>query len=81
MNAQQSCSKELDAILNEARSGTTLEARKDAYIRAQELAATEMPLAPLVSALILHAHTNNLKGFVPMRTGFLKTLKDAWLED
>ena len=81
MNAQQSCSKELDAILNEARSGTTLEARKDAYIRAQELAATEMPLAPLVSALILHAHTNKLKGFVPMRTGFLKTLKDAWLED
>ena len=81
MNFQESCSEEMDALLDEARSATTLEARKDAYRRMQELSMEQMTLVPLVSALILHAHTDKLKGFKPMRTGFLKTLKDAWLEE
>ncbi|MBM3517625.1 MAG: ABC transporter substrate-binding protein [Alphaproteobacteria bacterium] len=80
MNAQGSCSKEMDALLNEARSAPTKEARADAYRRMQALSMEEMTLVPLVSALILHAHTNKLQGFKPMRTGFLKTLKEAWLE-
>ena len=81
MNFQGSCSEEMDALLNEARSATTREARKDAYRRMQALSMEQMTLVPLVSALILHAHTDRLKGFKPMRTGFLKTLKDAWLEE
>ena len=81
MNFQGSCSEEMDALLDEARSATTQEARKDAYRRMQELSMEQMTLVPLVSALILHAHTDKLKGFKPMRTGFLKTLKDAWLEE
>ena len=81
MNFQGSCSQEMDGLLDEARSATTQEARKDAYRRMQELSMEQMTLVPLVSALILHAHTNKLKGFKPMRTGFLKTLKDAWLEE
>ena len=81
MNFQGSCSEEMDALLDEARSAPTQAARKDAYRRMQELSMEQMTLVPLVSALILHAHTNKLQGFKPMRTGFLKTLKDAWLEE
>ena len=81
MNFQGSCSEEMDALLTEARTATTREARKDAYRRMQELSMEQMTLVPLVNALILHAHTNKLKGFKPMRTGFLKTLKDAWFEE
>jgi peptide/nickel transport system substrate-binding protein len=81
MNPQKSCSKAMDALLDEARMGTTQEARKDAYIRMQKLSMEEMTLVPVVSALILTAYTDHLKNFHPMRTGFLKTLKDAWLEE
>jgi peptide/nickel transport system substrate-binding protein len=34
---------------------------------------------PLVNAFLLIAHTDKLKNYKPMRTGFLKTLKDSWL--
>jgi peptide/nickel transport system substrate-binding protein len=80
MNPQKSCSEAMDALLEEARTGVTQEARADAYVRMQALSMEEMSLVPLVSALILTAHTTELKNFKPMRTGFLKTLKDAWLE-
>jgi peptide/nickel transport system substrate-binding protein len=80
MNPQKSCSKPMDALLDEARRGLTQDARRDAYIRMQALSMEEMSLIPLVSALILTAYTDHLKGFKPMRTGFLKTIKDAWLE-
>ncbi len=39
-----------------------------------------MTVVPLVNGWVLTAHTDRLKNFKPMRTGFLKTLKDAWLE-
>ena len=70
----------MDALLREAKSATTDPARKDAYLRQQKLAIDEMPIVPLVNAWVLIAHTERLKNYVPMRTGFLKTLKDAWLE-
>jgi peptide/nickel transport system substrate-binding protein len=35
---------------------------------------------PLVNGWLLIAHTTDLKNYTPMRTGFLKTLKDAWFE-
>jgi peptide/nickel transport system substrate-binding protein len=81
MNPQKSCSKAMDAVLDEARTGVTQDARKDAYARMQKLSMEEMPLIPLVSAMILTAYTDHLKNFHPMRTGFLKTIKDAWLEE
>jgi peptide/nickel transport system substrate-binding protein len=81
MNPQKSCSKEMDALLDEARTDVTQADRRDAYIRMQRLSLEEMPLVPLVSALILTAYTSKLKNFHPMRTGFLKTLKDAWIEE
>ena len=40
----------------------------------------QMPIVPLVNAWLLIAHTDKLKNYKPMRSGFLKTLKDAWLE-
>ena len=39
-----------------------------------------MDIVPLVNAMLLIAYSNKLQGFTPIRTGFLKTLKDAWFE-
>jgi peptide/nickel transport system substrate-binding protein len=33
-----------------------------------------------VNSYLLIAHTEKLQNYKPMRTGFLKTLKDAWLD-
>jgi peptide/nickel transport system substrate-binding protein len=46
----------------------------------QELSLEEMGIVPLVNGWILIAHTKGLQNYHPMRTGFLKTLKDAWFE-
>jgi hypothetical protein len=46
----------------------------------QELSMRDMPIVPLVNGWLLIGHTRKLKNYRPMRTGFLKTLKDAWLE-
>ena len=67
-------------LLAKAKSATTQEARKAAYAEQQKLSLEEMPIVPLVNAWILTAYTDKLKNYKPMRTGFLKTLKDAWLE-
>jgi peptide/nickel transport system substrate-binding protein len=79
INVQKSCSKEMDAILDEAKSGTTQDARKASYKKQQELSLEQMPIVPLVNAWILTAHTAKLQNYKAMRTGFLKPLKDAWL--
>jgi len=70
----------MDKLLNDAKSATTVEERKELYRAQQELALEEMPIVPLVNSLLLIAHTDKLKNYHPMRTGFLKTLKDAWLD-
>ncbi|MEI6535313.1 MAG: ABC transporter substrate-binding protein [Verrucomicrobiaceae bacterium] len=80
INVQKSCSKEMDALLEEAKTGATEEARKASYKKMQELSMQEMGIVPLVNAFILIAHTKKLQGFTPLRTGFLKTLKDSWYE-
>ncbi len=79
INVQKSCTEAMDALLQKAKSETTQEARKVAYLEQQQLSLEEMPIVPLVNAWILTAYTDKLKGYKPMRTGFLKTLKDAWL--
>ena len=80
INVQKSCSKEMDAILEEAKSAATQDARKVAYKTMQDLSLQEMDIVPLVNAWLLIAYANNLQGFTPLRTGFLKTLKDSWFE-
>lgn len=80
INVQKSCSEQMDALLREAKNATTRAARAASYRKQQELSLAEMPIVPLVNAHVLTAHTTRLKNFIPMRTGFLKTLKDAWLE-
>jgi peptide/nickel transport system substrate-binding protein len=80
INVQKSCSKEMDAILEEAKSAATQDARKAAYKRMQDLSLEEMDIVPLVNAWLLIAYAKNLQGFTPLRTGFLKTLKDSWFE-
>lgn len=80
INVQKSCSEAMDRVLREAKAGTSQAARKDAYLRQQQLSLEEMPIVPLVNAWILTAHSRKLKGYVPARTGSLKMLKDAWLD-
>ena len=70
----------MDKLLRDAKSATSIEERKALYKQQQELALEEMPIVPLVNAYLLIAYTDKLKNYKPMRTGFLKTLKDAWLE-
>ncbi len=78
LNVQKSCSKAMDAALEEAKTAPTEAARKAAYLKQQEISLQEMDIVPLVNAWLLMAYTKKLQGFRPMRTGFLKTLKDSW---
>jgi peptide/nickel transport system substrate-binding protein len=80
INVQKSCSEAMDAALEAAKAAPTQEERKAAYRAMQELSLEEMGIVPLVNGWILIAHTSNLQNYHPMRTGFLKTLKDAWFE-
>lgn len=80
INVQKSCSPEMDAALEQAKTGGSQEERTAAYKKMQELSLQEMGIVPLVNAYILIAYDKKLQGFKPLRTGFLKTLKDSWLE-
>jgi peptide/nickel transport system substrate-binding protein len=80
INVQKSCSQEMDALLEAAKFGATQEERKSGYKKVQELSMQEMGIVPLVNAFILIAHSNTLKGFTPLRTGFLKSFKESWFE-
>ena len=80
INVQKSCSKAMDEILERAKAAPTHEERKELYRQMQELSLNEMGIVPLVNGWLLIAHTKNLQNYKPMRTGFLKTLKDAWFE-
>lgn len=80
LNVQKSSDPAMDEILATAKSAPTQEKRKAAYLEQQEMSLEQMPIVPLVNAWLLIAHTDKLKSYVPMRSGFLKTLKDAWLE-
>lgn len=80
VNVQKGGSKKMDDLLLAAKSAVTLEERKELYRQQQELSLEMMDVIPLVNGWVLTAHTDKLKNFKPMRTGFLKTLKDAWLE-
>jgi peptide/nickel transport system substrate-binding protein len=80
INVQKYCSKDMDALLEQAKSAKTREARKALYLKMQQLSMQDMPIVPLVNGWLLIGHTKKLQNYRPMRTGFLKTLKDAWLE-
>ncbi len=80
INVEKYCSKEMDTLLEQAKSAPTVDGRKALYLKMQELSMQDMPIVPLVNGWLLIGHTNKLQNYRPMRTGFLKTLKDAWLE-
>lgn len=80
VNVQLGGSKEMDDLMLAAKSAVTVEERKELYRQQQQLSLDTMDVIPLVNGWVLTAHTDRLKNFRPMRTGFLKTLKDAWLE-
>ena len=80
INVEKYCNQKMDALLEQAKSASTLSERKALYRQMQDLSMEEMPIVPLVNGWLLIGHTNKLQNYRPMRTGFLKTLKDAWLE-
>ena len=80
VNVQLGGSKEMDDLMLAAKSAVTIEDRKELYRQQQELSLDSMDVIPVANGWVLTAHTDRLKNFRPMRTGFLKTLKDAWLE-
>ena len=81
INVQKSCDPAMTDILLKAKTAVTPDERKALYKQQQELSLEQMPIVPLVNSFILTAHTDKLQGFKPMRTGFLKTIKDAWLTE
>lgn len=81
INVQKSCSDAMTDLLLRAKTAVTEEERKALYREQQELSLEEMPIIPLVNSFILTAHSDKLKGYKPMRTGFLKTLKDSWFDE
>jgi len=80
INVQKYCSTAMDGLLEQAKTSSALDARKGLYTKMQELSMQDMPIVPLVNGWLLIGHTKKLKNYRPMRTGFLKTLKDAWIE-
>ena len=78
INVQKSCSKEMDALFEEAKAAPRwMRARPPTS--EQQLSLDEMDIVPLVNAWLLIAHTKNCRAST-LRTGFLKTLKDSWFE-
>ncbi len=80
VNVQLGGSQEMDDLMLAAKSAVTIEERKALYLEQQQLSLDTMDVIPVVNGWVLTAHSDSLKNFKPMRTGFLKTLKDAWLE-
>lgn len=80
INVQKYCSDKMDALLDAAKTALVEAERKKLYRQVTELSLEEMGQVPLVNGWLLIAHTGKLQNYKPMRTGFLKTLKDAWLE-
>ena len=78
VNVQKYKSAKMDDLLTQAKSAPSQDARKDLYKQMQQLSMDDMPIVPLVNGWLLIAHTNKLQNYKPMRTGFLKTLKDSW---
>ena len=80
INVQKYCNKEMDDLLEKAKAAATEAERKELYKQVTQLSLDDMGQVPLVNGWLLIAHTSKLQDYKPMRTGFLKTLKDAWLE-
>jgi peptide/nickel transport system substrate-binding protein len=80
MNPQQYCNNELDDLLQQARYSSDQAARKTLYTKATELLLKEMPLIPTVTATMLDAYSNKVKGWQPVRTGMYRGLSEVSLE-
>jgi peptide/nickel transport system substrate-binding protein len=80
INVQKYCNKTMDELLETAKTAPTEAERKELYQKVTQLSIDDMGQVPLVNGWLLIAHANKLKNYKPMRTGFLKTLKDAYLE-
>jgi peptide/nickel transport system substrate-binding protein len=69
----------MDELLDQARHMVDQAKRKAVYEQIQALAVDEQPLIPTVNVNVLMASSKKVHGFVPLRTGFVKTLRDVWI--
>lgn len=81
INVQKYCNQQMDELLEKAKAAATEAERKDLYKQVTQLSLDDMGQVPLVNGWLLIAHSNKLQNYKPMRTGFLKTLKDSWFEE
>jgi peptide/nickel transport system substrate-binding protein len=67
-------SEKADALLDEARTATTFEERKDAYRRFAEIWLSEGSVTYLYHRAMLIAHTDRLKGYEQMPDGLVRVV-------
>jgi peptide/nickel transport system substrate-binding protein len=69
-----------NALVEEARTTTDLEKRKDLYARAQQLIIEDVPLITTFHEEYYYGHDKKLKGFVPW-SAFFHRFWNVWIED
>ena len=69
----------MDAAIDAGRATTDQAKRKAAYAKCQELQMSDYPEILTVNQNVLHGFTSKLQGYVPIHTGFVRPLRDAWL--
>jgi len=70
---------QVDQLLNQGRTATSLEARRKIYTRLQAILACQGPIAHLVYGTLFSAARDNVQGFRPNPTRSLASLRDTWL--
>ena len=80
-NVEQYSATALPEMIDSALEVSDRDRRRTMYREIQALALVECPRIPTVFPATLRAHTDRLRGYVPLRNGSLASLSDAWLAE
>ena len=72
INDSKFCDEKVDALLDEARTGDDIEARKASYDAAREILAEERPIIYLYHPTWIWALRDEVSGFVPYPDGMIR---------
>lgn len=81
MNSQKYCNPGLDELLQQARYTLDQGDRRALYTKATEMTLGDMPLIPTVTATMLDAFTDKVKGWQSIRTGMYRGLTEVTLSE
>lgn len=70
---------QVDQLLNQGRTATSLEARRKIYTQLQAILACQGPIAHLAYGTLFSAARDNVQGFRPSPTRSLASLRETWL--